>query len=885
MRFYRALLHLYPKSFRAEYGEDLYRAFALNTRGRKALAKIAAAIADVAPNALGMRWDALRQVASDGLSLRAAGNDIRFAFRQIARTPLFSGVVISVIALGIGINAGLLTTLNRYAWQPAPGIEPDSRLARLNPLASRGEPGYHARVLLSYPDILDLRGQRDVFTEVGAWREASAAADFGGGAETVRASYATANYFRVLGVVMAAGRGFPEGVDTSADPITVIGHSLWMTHFGGSLDAIGKTVRVMDVPLTIVGVAPPNFVGVDVLSLGSPSIWIPLGTQTILDPRTKDDLHRRDAMSLRSFARLAPGVSPDVIKRRTEGLAARIAREDEATHKDLAIRAEPLWGMSRERSDTTETEIAFLLVASLIIVITCTNVSALLLGRAVARRREVGVRLSLGASRIRIVRQMMTESLVLATAGAVLGLLIYIVAMRIAYATIPEVIYGLQPEPSTFMFAAIFALAAALAFGLAPALHASGAGVFEVIKNGGAPGIRRSRLQATFVVAQLACSQPILVVTSLVLAGLRAGLDDGAVKAPDSVLTMSLELRGRAASGDASSEVRHAAVTSHRARLARLRQRLVEMPNVASVALSIRGGEESFETPEDVSASARIREVHVAAGYFSTLGIPLLRGHAIGALEDQPGSAAIVVNEETAKRLWPNQDPIGKPLIRKARDGEGASRTLEVIGVAAAPSVEDPSEPVVFTPMATASVTGRTKFAVRSLGGDALALVPPLRAAIREVEPLATIDNVNTLAGQDALRRREAFLSNLAAFVVGAAALLLASLGLYAIIAFAVAQRTQEIGVRLAIGATPSAIVRHFCRDGFKVTLIGLAIGLPVTVAGIRIVQANALGLTLQNVAAVFLVVPVLIVVAGLASWLPARRAGRVDPLVALRTD
>jgi putative ABC transport system permease protein len=886
MRLYRALLHLYPKSFRAEYGDDLCRSFAENTRGRSGPARVAAALADVVPNAFGMCWDALRRGLSGGVSLRAIGNDIRFAFRQIARTPLFSAVVITVIALGIGINAGLMTTLNRYVWRPAPGIEPDSRLARLNPTASRGETGQRARVLLSYPDILDLRGLRDVFDEVAAWRTTSVAADFGGGAETVRASYTTANYFKVLGVVMAAGGSFPEGADRSAEPVTVIGHSLWMSHFNGSKDALGKTIRVMNVPFTVVGVAPPHFTGVDVLNMGEPSIWIPLGAQAPLDPTAHDNPRRRDAMSFRSFARLAPGVDSAAIERRTAGVAAHFAREDPAAHKDFSIRAEPLLGMSRERSDTTETEVAFFLVAGLVVVITCTNVSALLLGRAVARRREVGVRLSLGASRLRIVRQMLTESFVLAMAGALLGLVIYVVSMKIAYATIPEVIYGLQPEPMTFMFAALFALVAAVVFGLAPALHASGTGVFEVIKNGGTPGIRRSRLQATFVVAQLASSQPVLVVTSLVLADLRSTVSESVSNAPDSVLTMSLELRGRTPIGNSSRETPGAMVAANRATLARVRQRLEDIPNTESVALSIRGGEESFETSDHTPVALKIREVHVAAGYFSTLGVPLLRGRAIGVEEDQPGSVAIVVNEEAAKRLWPNEDPIGKRLLRKARDGEGASGTFEVVGVAGgAPSSDDPNALELFAPMSNATVLGGTKISVRFLGGDARALESPIRAAIREVDPLATIDNVRTLAQQDALRRREAVLSNLAAFVVGMAALLLASLGLYAIIAFAVAQRTQEIGVRLAIGATPRTIVRHFCRDGLKVTLIGLAIGLPVTVAGIRIVQANALGFTLQNVAAVLLVIPVLVVVAGLASWLPARRAGRVDPLIALRTD
>jgi predicted permease len=870
MRFYRALLRLYPASFRDEYGDDLCRSFNENTKGRTWGARIVAAVADVAPNAAMMRWEHLRRHASDGLTLRAAGNDLRFAFRQIARTPLFSGVVIAVIALGIGINAGLLTTLNRYAWLPAPGIPPDPSLVRLDAVVvARGEDDRPTRTALSYPDIVDLRAHRDVFNDVAAWRSTSLAADFGSGAVTVRATFATANYFQTLRVAMSEGVGIGDD-DRMATPVAVIGHSLWMTHFGGSRSAIGKTIRVMNVPLTIVGVAPPLFTGVDVQSMGSPSIWIPLATHALLEPRS-DGRRSSDTLSLKAFARLAPGVD------------ARAVHLSAAERLD--VRAERLAGMARGSSDTTETEVAFFMVVALVGLITCTNVSALLLGRAVARRREIGVRLSLGASRLRIVRQMLTESLVLAIAGALMGLLLYVVSIRIAYATIPEVIYGLQPEPATFLFAAFFALAATFAFGLAPALHASGAGVSAAMKDEGTT-VRRSRLQSMFVVAQLACSQPVLVVTSLVLVGL-GGANSRSDAVPNTVVTMELTLRGRAPLGDSSkTEARIAHAIADRATLADVRRRLEEMPDVESVALGLGEGETSFEAREGAHPSLRIRETRVAAGYFKALGIPVVRGRAIGDDEDLRSSTMVMVNQAAARKLWPGEDPLGKRLMRGAHEEESAAAVLEVIGVAGiAPYAEDDEQPMVFSPLANAADVPGATLVVRTTGMEANALVPRIRAAIRGVDPLATVDDARTLAELNAERRREARLSNLTAFVVGLAALLLASLGLYAVIAFAVAQRTREIGVRLAIGASPGRVVRQFCGDGLRVTAIGLAIGLPATIAGIRVVQASALGVTLQSVGAIFLIVPILIVVAALASWLPARRAGRVEPLVALRTE
>jgi len=882
MRFYRALLHLYPKAFRAEYRDELCHAFGERTRNLSVPRTFVAAITDVVPNAIGAHWDNLRHGVSGGVSLPSVGNDIRLAFRQIARAPLFSGVLIVVIALGIGINAGLLTTLNEYAWRPAPGIVSDGRLARLTPKAARGRDDRMVDARLSYPDIQDLRERREAFSEVAGWGGTSLAVDFGAGAESVDAYYVTANYLRVLGVTLAAGTGFPDGVDQSAAPMVVIGHSLWMTHFGGSPEAIGKTIRIMNLTFTVVGVAPPRFVGVDVLRLGNSSIWVPLGARALLAPETGDDLRRRETVFLDAVVRLAPGVSAAEVSPLTAVLAARVAQREPESHRRFTISAERLAGMRQERSDTRELVIAFFVIVTLVIVITCTNVSALLLGRAVARRREIGVRLAMGATRLRIIRQMLTEALVLGIAGALVGLALYTITIKIAYATIPEVIYGLDPAPDTFFFAAVFALVATIAFGLAPALHASKADIGEVIKNSGTLQIRRSRLQASFVVIQLSCSIPALVVTSLVLTDMRRGMNDEG--APASVVTMSSQVA-------AGPGTRDSVAIAAPATFARVRQRLEAIPGVQSVGVGAmeyviagRYEELSFEAPDGGGAGPRPRQLHVSPGYFAARDIPLLKGRAIGREEDQPGSVAVVIDQEVASRLWPGADPIGRQLMRHS-DPSGESTALVVIGVAGRASYDDVERaPRVYVPIATARALYEVDIAVRP-SGEARPFVSPIRAAIREVEPLATVGNVSTLAEQYAGRRREALLSNLAAFAVGAAALLLASLGLYAIIAFAVAQRTREIGVRLAMGATSGDVVRHFFKGGLKVTAIGLAIGLPATVAGIVLVKASLIGFNVQKVAAVMLVVPVLIVIAGLASWLPARRAGRVDPLDALRSE
>jgi putative ABC transport system permease protein len=824
-------------------------------------------------------------------------SDIRFAVRQIMRTPLFSGVVIVVIALGIGVNSGLLTTLNRFVWQPAPGIEPTSRLARLSATAhdENDRPG---GVSLSYRDVQDLRAERSVFTDVAAWQATDLAADFGSGTQTVMTSYATLNYFRVLGVRMAVGAGFPAGNDAAPDAIVVISHSLWTRHFVGQPDAIGKSIRVMNRSFTIVGVAPPLFAGVNVSSMGEDAIWIPLGARALLQPDVSF-LVDRGAMSLGVVGRLVPGVEPDEVGRVTAPLAMRIAQEDPATHRGLGIHAERLAGMRRESSDRSETVAAFFLVAGLIVVITCTNVSALLLGRAVSRRREIGVRLSLGATRMRVVRQMLTESLVLALAGALLGLALYVVAVRVVQAAIPEVALVFVLEPATFAFAAMFALVTTLVFGLAPALHATHSGIGEAIKDSGAHAIRGSRLRASFVVLQLACSQPVLVMTSLVLADLRAGASEG--EAPASVVTMTSEIYRLPAPGQTRLQRLDAESAAGVPVFGQMLQRLKQIPGVASAAISAGTGRTTFESERATGDRivSEMQQVNVSAGWFATLGVSIVRGRAIGADEDRPGSIAVIVSEEAASRLWPGEDPIGKRLLRRPRVVDpsepyriaGASpvpveTSHEVIGVVATPIYdEDRLTPRVFTPLSSAENIRSGTIAVRSLGPEAGPLIPAIRSAIREVDPFAAVEDIGTLAEQHARRARETALSHLAALAVGIAALLLASLGLYAIIAFSVAQRTREIGVRLAVGATPRDVVRHFLRHGLVVTSIALAIGLPLTIAGIRVVKASILGFNAEHLGAVVLVIATLILVAALASWLPARRAARVNPLVALRSE
>jgi predicted permease len=840
------------------------------------------------------RWQVARSVGPL-VRLRVAGalaqlggpapilSDFRFSLRQIGRAPLFYSVLIAVIGLGIGINAGLFTVANVYVGRPAPGIESDSRLVRLAATRASRSTMKDVDTPLSYRDIVDLRELRAVFGDVAGWQSHGMVVDLGGGAQSATGTYVTDNYFLVLGVHMAAGTGFPESGERAAVPLVVIGHMLWVNHFASSPTAIGKSVRIGNQRFTIVGVAPPEFVGVNNTNLGRDAVWVPLAARPMLEPDAADALTRRDRMELNGFARLA-GVKAGEVAHATRALATRFAVEDPVGHARFSISAARMTGIdSRESNDFQEIMFAFTLIGGLVVAITCTNVSALLLGRAVSRRREIGIRLSLGASRARIIRQLLTECLVVSFAGAAFGLTLYVVGVKVAYAVIPELIYGLRPERDTFAFAAVFAVLVTVVFGLVPALHASREGIATVVKDGGSRGMRRSRLQAAFVVAQLACSQPVLVVTALLLADLRHDSYGNADKAPPNVATMSLELfTTRRSFTPAAND---SAIRNMRAVLAATRAQVAAIPGVSSAGVGVSGwaGDSRFETAEGGALPPVISQTFVSADYFTTTGIPLRRGRAIGVSEDRQESAVVVVSEAAAKLLWPNEDPLGKRLVRVNRGGSEERTTLEVIGVVGVAEYDEGRErPVVFVPLTTIDfVPYAPGLAVRT-AGDAQAYMPAIRRAIREIDPLLPVTRSMTMAERYARRRAEAMQVSLGLFTVGGLALALASLGLYAIIAFAVAQRTKEIGIRLAVGATTREVVHHFFRGGMLVTAIGLAIGLPVTVIGIKLIAANMLGFTVQNLATVGLI---LIAIAGIASWLPARRAATVDPLIALRSE
>jgi predicted permease len=866
--------------------------------------------------------------------------DVRYALRQIARARAFTAVAVSLLALGIGANVALFTVIHAVQFRPAPGLDDVDDAVRIIPIhvSSRGRRplagGYG-----SYPEFLGYREQREVFSEVATWVDERApvrvgtSSGSGNSGNSARVIFASSDYFTVLRLRMVRGGGFPRGGDAGADasPVAVASHHFWRRDLDGAADVVGRRIMLNGVAFTIVGVTAEQFNGVD-FNDDPVDLFIPITLYPVVFPQAPHKLTDEDETSFSYVARLRPGVSRDRANAVAATVAARLGglRRPSAEARIAPSVAQRLSGprgagggeaYSAETSPVratrpvgeAETNTMFAVMGTIglfILLITCTNVSNMLVGRAMGRRHEMGVRLSLGAGRGRIVRQLLTESIVLALLATIFAMvLLHWILQTIAYFTgafLPD----LSPSWETIVFAASVAIGTGMLFGLAPALHASKAPVSEVLKSGTGGGLdrKRSRLQGSFVVAQLALSIPALSIAAIAVGFVVAsatrskGYDES-----DRVLTVTLQLPVARYGGPQADAL-----------ATQVRQRVAAMPGVTHVALGsalpggggwqagwmigpdgsrVRGG--GFVRPDDPSVLAgnqfRPAFLRVDPDFFEITKIPIRRGRGIQKTDVRGASYVIVVSEDYARHVWPNENPIGRTLVR----GRTVDTMYTVVGIAGTVRNFDRDVPTVYGARAQRSDTALDSRSMVPEGDDyvqayqtvmlvrttnaATGLVPAIRAAILEVDRGFVIPTARTLAA-----RRATQIDNMMEVVyaaLGAAAVLLtlSSVGIYAIIAFGVAQRTREIGVRIALGARSFQVVLLFVREGLVLTAVGLFIGLPISIAAIRFIPN--LGTLDSNPYAFAGTAVVLMIVAAFAAWLPARRAARVDPVKALRAE
>jgi predicted permease len=835
--------------------------------------------------------------------------DVRYAVRQSRRRPLSTITMVLVLSLGIGTNVVLFTVLNSLATMPPAGIARDESLVRIRAtMRMKGMTGEQAR-LLSWPEAQEYAGRADLFSGVAAWADETALVSTGEGTSTpvaVRLVYTTPNYFGMLdvrpalGAVPAAEAG---GTRMTMPPTVMISHALWRQRFGGERDVIGRTLRVNGIPIEIVGVAPPRFVGTD--GGGGMVMWVPLAAYPLLQKRTAAAFISYDSVFLSAAARLRPGVAPQSAAPIVAGMAeraVRLGRDGAATRgtgadavlaRSVTGSADvvPMLASNSRVSDRTDLLVSKAVaggLALLVLLITCTNVSALMVGLAVARRREIGVRLSLGAPRGRLVRQFLTESILLALVAAAAGLLVTAFGIRLAGETLDDV--PLVVDWRVTIATCAVAIVTGVLFGASPALHATRVSVGEVLKSSSsAVSGKRSRLQKALVVAQIALTQPLLVGLGVVVVTMAMDVERRATSSvPDQIVEIELDTWA----GRVSTEERAS-------RIAAAVERVAAMPGVTA-AMPMQMG--TVTAPLVVHPADRVAGITyepamktsltaAPKGFFNAFEIQIVRGRDFDAGEyahasDDPtrplAAGAVVIGGDLARRLWRDADPLGRRLTMALPEGS-APPPMVVVGVvdeaAAGPSEVD-NRFRVYVPYSTLN-TG----VIARTAGPALPMLNAMRTAVMAEAPQMPVSRAQTMKQREAESRRNLLRASGAAAGGGLLALLLSAIGLYAVVSLVVGQRTREIGIRTALGAPRGRVVRMFFAKGLALSAIGLVLGLPLSMAATRLID-TALNWPLARSPLLGVAIgTVVLVVASVAAWIPARRASTIDPIVALRTE
>ena len=830
-------------------------------------------------DARGARW--LDEVAGDA----------RFAFRYFARHKGTTAIIIVVIALGTGANTMIFSTFQAAFLRPAPAVPNDDGVARVWAQERPARGAQWQQRDFSSRELGALAERREIFRDVAAWSQDDVVLESGDStARGVPAQFVTPNFFRVLGLNLVAGQGFRQSATDAADMVAVMSYATAEQLYGNATAAIGRQIRVNELPLYVVGVTPPRFQGA-VRDMNEPALWIPLSAHAEvahLPARRLDD----DPV-LSPFARLAPNVSHD---RATAFVRQVVAGTlpDSAARVGMARTAHVLPMLAPPPGAATEEALfAFTIImtiGALILFVAWTNVSSLMVAAAVGRRHEIAVRLSLGASRRRLLRQLVTESTLLALTGSAVGLtLAWWTLTWMAKTEIDGV--DITPDFGTFAFVLVMALATGILFGLSPALHATRNGVANALRDSGTGASGRSRLQRGFVVAQIALSQPLLVLLGtmlwLVIANYRP------LSPAMSRYVIAVGFR----------PLRTGAVGQRPEAVDALIPRFAERPEVVDAVPEPEGfairGVFAPHHARRLTTDTVPTVIHMegtAPGWFRLVDVPIVLGRDVALGDTAAVDHPVVIGTDLARALWGDANPVGQRLASPTLPGwKQDSITMTVVGVYdATPRLPGMSwggqtargsKPLrVFT--AREKKWRHDRILVRTRG-PAAPLVPELQRFVRAQAPSLPVTSMLTLAQVDEREYTSARHDAALMCAGGALALLLASLGLYGVIALAVRQRTREIGIRIAVGAHPMRVARMFLISGVRASLVALALGLPLSVAALKIGLAQ--GIVLAPDVNPYLIggviALVLIAVASAATWAPARRAALVDPARTLRVE
>jgi putative ABC transport system permease protein len=803
--------------------------------------------------------------------------DLRYGLRTLLKNPGFTIIAVIALALGIGANSAIFSVVNAILLRPLPFKNPEQLVMVWENAAHLGFP----KNTPSPPNFLDWQTQNTVFTGMAAMSERSFNLTGIGEPERLDGRRVSANLFDLLGVPAQLGRTFIPDDDRAGTHVVLLSYSLWQRRFGSDPKVIGRAVTLNGESYTVIGVMPRS---VHLPSYGnwSDEVWVPIAF-------TSEELTQRGNHFLNVVARIKPGISLKQAQAEMETIAARLAREYPRYNTRIGAFVTPL---HEELVGDIKPALLILLGAvGFVLLIACANVANLLLARAAVREKEIALRLALGASRFRLTRQFLTESVLLALLGGGFGLLLALAGIRVLKAFIPATISQTQTisiDGKVLLFTALIALLTGIVFGLAPAVHVSHSNLNDSLKEGGrdsAASRKGNRVRGLLVIGEVAVSFILLIGAGLLINSFLhlRNLDPGF--RTDHLLTMKVDL----------SELKYPDGQRRTVFFDDVLQRIRPLPGVESVAVAgnlpftYNGDSMGIavegipDPPPDQWPDVIYRAV--GPGYFSTMGIPLIRGRDFTDQDKADSKDVVVIGEKTAQHYWPGQDPIGKRLKPGSTNSKAPWR--EVIGVVKDVRQNDfiaePKMQMYFTYRQLKDLAANALIVRTSV--EPMSLATSIRNAIWAVDkdqPVADIDTMDRIVLEAIARQR---FSMLLLGIFAALALTLAAVGIYGVMSYSVAQRTHEIGIRMALGARRADVLTMTVGQGLKLVSAGMVLGLVAAFLLTRVLASLLFGISATDPVTFIGISLVLLAVAILASYVPALRAAKVDPMIALRAQ
>ncbi len=800
--------------------------------------------------------------------------DLRYGVRMLLQKPAFTFVVVLALAVGIGANSAIFSVVNAVLLRPLPYADPERLVmvwmdnSRINVAED-----WH-----SYPNYTDYRDHNEVLESMAAFNNRSFNITGSGEPERVQGAWMTGSLLPLLGVNPVLGRNFsPDEEQPGKDQVVIIGHGLWQRRFGGDPNIVGQTVMLNGNPRTVIGVMPKGFA----FPAKDSEMWVPIAL-------TQQQMAARNSISYQAIGRIKPGVTFEQAKANLEMVNRWIVNQNpnqEGYGVNPVLLHDQIVGSVRPAL------LALLGAVAFVLLIACANVANLLLSRAAARSREIAIRTALGAGRARIIRQLITESLLLALAGGAVGLLFAFWGLDLLLAISPTDLPRLDQitiDRRVLGFTLGVSVLTGLIFGLVPAFQASKPDLTESLKEGGrgsSGGLQGKRIRSGLVVFEIATALVLLICAGLMIKSFMNLQDVKLGFNPDRLLTVRLQLSGTKYREDV------AATTFYQ----QLLERVEAMPGVESASaistlfLSKTPNSTNFtiegRAPFAPSEQVEVPVDIITPGFFKSMGIPLIGGREFTPQDAAGAPDVVIINETMAKRFWQGEDPIGKRFMYGS-PGNGQAPWMTIVGVVGdvrRTGFDAEVRPETFLPHGQAPARGMMLM-VRSTS-DPTNMMGTVREAVRSIDgdlPVFSVRSMDELLGDMMAQRR---LNMLLFAILAAVALILAAVGIYGVIAYSVTQRTHEIGIRMALGAQRRDIVKMVVGQGIILAAGGVGMGILASFLLTRLMKALLYGVSATDLVTFVAISALLTVVAVLASFIPARRATRVDPMIALRYE